>query len=113
MKRALALLSFAVCAGPLAAAEPTAKADSAKGQSIASKICAACHGADGNSPTPANPKLAGQVPEYLQKQLANFKPAAGKRAERETPIMGGMVQGPPAEDIRDVAGNYAAQRTTP
>src|ERR1043165_3976206 len=30
MKRALALLSFAVCAGPLAAVEPAAKADSAK-----------------------------------------------------------------------------------
>src|SRR5437879_7526585 len=75
MKRAWALLSFAVCAGPLAATEPAAKADSAKGQSIASKICAACHGGDGNSPTPANPKLASQVPEYLQKQLALFPPA--------------------------------------
>ena len=113
MKRALALLSFAVCAGPLAAAEPTAKADSAKGQNIAGKICAACHGADGNSPTPANPKLAGQVPEYLQKQLANFKPAAGKRAERENPIMGGMVAGLSVEDMRDVAAYYAAQRTNP
>ena len=93
MKRALALLSFAICAGPLAAAEPAAKADSDKGQNIANKVCAACHGADGNSPTPANPKLASQVPEYLQKQLANFKPAAGKRAERENPIMGGMAPG--------------------
>ena len=113
MKRALVLLSFAVCTAPLAAAEPAAKADSAKGQSIAGKICAACHGADGNSPTPANPKLAGQVPEYLQKQLANFKPAAGKRAERENPIMGGMVAGLSVEDMRDVAAYYAAQRTKP
>ena len=113
MKRALALLSFAVCAGPLAAAEPAAKADSAKGQSIAGKICAACHGADGNSPTPANPKLASQVPEYLQKQLANFKPAGGKRAERENPIMGGMVAGLSTADMRDVAAYYAAQRATP
>src|SRR5258707_6621625 len=113
MKRALALLSFAVCAGPLAAAEPAAKADSAKGQSIAGKICAACHGADGNSPTPANPKLASQVPEYLQKQLANFKPTAGKRAERENPIMGGMVAGLSVEDMRDVAAYYSAQRVKP
>jgi len=115
MKRALALalLSFAVRAGPLAAAEPASKADSAKGQSIAGKICAACHGADGNSPTPANPKLAGQVPEYLQKQLANFKPAAGKRAERENPIMGGMVAGLSPEDMRDVAAYYAAQPAKP
>ncbi len=113
MKRALALLSFAVCTGPLAAAEPAAKADSAKGQSIANKICAACHGADGNSPTPANPKLASQVPEYLRKQLANFKPAAGKRAERENPIMGGMVAGLSVEDMRDVAAYYSAQQVKP
>src|SRR3979411_2380438 len=110
MKRAWALLSFAVWAGPLAAAEPAAGADSAKGQSTANKICAACHGADGNSPTSANPKLASQIPEYLQKQLANFKPAAGKRAERENPIMGGMVAGLSAEDMREVAGDYAAQQ---
>ena len=113
MKRAWALLSFAVCAGPLAVAEPAAKADSAKGQNIANKICTACHGADGNSPTPANPKLASQVPEYLQKQLANFKPAAGKRAERENPIMGGMVAGLSVEDMRDVAAYYAAQQVKP
>jgi len=114
MKRALlALLSFAVCAGPLAAAEPAAQADSTKGQNIANKTCAACHGADGNSPTPANPKLASQVPEYLQKQLANFKPAAGKRAERENPIMGGMAAALSVEDMRDVAAYYAAQRAKP
>jgi len=113
MKRALALLGLVVCASPLAAAEPAAKADSAKGQSIANKVCAACHGADGNSPTSANPKLASQVPEYLQKQLANFKPAAGKRAERENPIMGGMVAGLSAEDMRDVAAYYSAQRAKP
>src|SRR5258706_10360173 len=113
MKRALALLSFAVCAGPLAAAEPAAKADSAKGQSIAGKICAACHGADGNSPTSANPKLASQIPEYLQKQLANFKPAGRKTAQRENPILGGMVAGLAAEDMHDVAAYYATRQAKP
>src|SRR2546426_7959759 len=113
MKRAWAFLTSAVGAGPLAAADPAAKADPAKGQSTASKICAACHGGDGNSPTPANPKLASQIPEYLQKQLANFKPATGKRAERENPIMGGMVAGLSVEDMRDVAAYYAAQQVKP
>jgi cytochrome c553 len=113
MKRAWALLSFAVCTGPIAAAEPAAGADAARGQSIANKVCAACHGADGNSPTSANPKLASQIPEYLQKQLANFKPAAGKRAERENPIMGGMVAGLSAEDMRDVAAYYATRQAKP
>lgn len=116
MKRALALLGFWICAGfshfSAGAAEP-AKADPAKGQSIANKICAACHGADGNSPTPANPKLAGQIPEYLQKQLANFKPVSGKKAERENPIMGGMVSALSVEDMRDVAAYYAAQQAKP
>src|SRR5260221_7459816 len=113
MNRVWALLSFGVCPGPLAAAEPAAGADSARGQSIAKKICAACHGADGNSPTSANPRLASQIPEYLQKQLANFKPAAGKRAERENPIMGGMVAGLSAEDMRDVASYYATRQAKP
>jgi len=113
MKRAWALLSFAVCAGPIAAAEPAAGADAARGQSIANKVCAACHGADGNSPTSVNPKLASQIPEDLQKQLANFKPAAGKRAERENPIMGGMVAGLSAEDMHDVAAYYATRQAKP
>jgi len=116
MKRALALLSFGICAGsayfPIGAAEP-AKADPAKGEDIASKTCAACHGADGNSPTPANPKLAGQIPEYLHKQLVNFKPAAGKKAERENPIMAGMAANLSAEDMRNVAAYYATQPAKP
>src|SRR5258707_12974154 len=70
-------------------------------------------GADGYSPPTANQKLASQVHEYLQKQLANFKPAAGKRAERENPIMGGMVAGLSVEDMRDVAAYYSAQRAKP
>ena len=113
MMRAWALVGFAVCASPLAAAEPPVKADSAKGQSIANKVCAACHGPDGNSPTPANPKLAGQIPEYIQKQLGNFKLVPGKKAERENPIMGGMAAGLSAEDMRDVAAYYAAQPVKP
>ena len=116
MKRALALLSFGICAGSahfsIGAAEST-KADSTKGQSIANKTCAACHGADGNSPTPANPKLAGQIPEYLHKQLVNFKPVAGKKADRESPIMAGMVANLSAEDMRNVAAYYAAQPASP
>lgn len=109
MRGAWALLGFVMCTAPLAGAEQQAKPDSAKGQSIANKVCAACHGADGNSPTPANPKLAGQIPEYIQKQLGNFKSVPGKKAERENPIMGGMAAGLSAEDMRDVAAYFAAQ----
>jgi cytochrome c553 len=113
MKRALAML--VLCAGhahvALAAAEPAAtKADPAKGQSIANQVCAACHGADGNSAIANNPKLAGQVAEYLQKQLANFKAAGGKKAERENPVMAGMVAILSAEDMRNVAAYYAGRQ---
>ena len=54
------------------------KPDLAQGEAKFTSVCAACHGADGNSGTPANPKLAQQHPEYLVKQLQEFK--AGKRA---------------------------------
>ena len=113
MRGAWSLLGIVLCAAPLSGAEPQAKADSAKGQSIANKVCAACHGADGNSPTPANPKLAAQIPEYIQKQLGNFKSMPGKKAERENPIMGGMAAGLSAEDMRDVAAYFAAQAPKP
>lgn len=46
-----------------------AKPDAAKAQAIVTQVCAACHGADGNGTSPANPKLAGQHPEYLYKRL--------------------------------------------
>jgi cytochrome c553 len=113
MRRAWVALGLLICAGPLVGAEPEASADSAKGQSIVNKVCAACHGADGNSPTPVNPKLAGQIPEYIQKQLGNFKSAAGKKPERENPIMGGMAGGLSDQDVRDVAAYFAAQRAKP
>jgi cytochrome c553 len=113
MRRVWALVGFLVCAAPLAGAEPAAKPDPAKGQSIANKVCAACHGADGNSPTPANPKLAGQIPEYLFKQLGNFKSVDGKKPERENPVMGGMAAGLSAADVRDVAAYFSVQAPKP
>jgi cytochrome c553 len=113
MRRALALLGLVACTGSTLAAEPPAKADAAKGQKIATQVCAACHGTDGNSIVFANPKLAGQVPEYLEKQLANFKAPAGKEAERKNPIMNGMVANLSADDMRNVAAYYAAQQAKP
>jgi cytochrome c553 len=97
----------------MAAAQGAAKPDPAKGQQIANQICVACHASDGNSPLPANPKLAGQFPEYLHKQLANFKPAAGKKAERDNAVMAGMVANLSDADMRDVAAFYASQKLKP
>ena len=103
MNRALAIFALALCAAAATAA------DLGKGQTIAAQVCAACHGADGNSPTPVNPKLAGQIPEYLQKQMRNFKPEDGKKATRENPVMMGMVAGLSAEDMRNVAAYYGSR----
>ena len=78
-----------------------------------SQVCAACHGPDGNSTAPANPKLAGQAPEYLAKQLRDFKAAAGKKPRRESPVMNGMAAGLSDDDVQAVASYYAAQALKP
>jgi cytochrome c553 len=96
-----------------AAAQGAAKPDVAKGEQVAKQICAACHAADGNSAIAANPKLAGQFPEYLHKQLVNFKPRGGKKAERDNAVMAGMVASLSDGDMRDVAAYYASQKLRP
>jgi cytochrome c553 len=79
-------------------------ADSAAGQAKAKEICQACHGLDGNSPTPDYPKLAGQYPDYLAKALRDYKSGA-----RKNPIMAGMAGALTATDIDNVAAYYASQ----
>ena len=69
-------------------------------------VCAACHGADGNSVIALNPKLAGQHPEYLLKQLTNFK--AGTRAN---PIMGPLAANLTPDEMKNLAAYFAAQNT--
>jgi cytochrome c553 len=116
MRGTVTLLAIVACAatGSIGArAQESASGDVAKGQAIAAKTCAACHGPDGNSPTPAYPKLAGQIPEYLQKQLGNFKAPSGKKAERENPIMAGMAAPLSAEDMQNVAAFYASRTPQP
>lgn len=104
----------AVTAGAALAADPLPKVDLAKGQKIASEVCAACHGADGNSIGPANPKLAGQIPEYLAKQLANFRPGKdNKPAERPNNIMAGFAATLSPDDMRNIAAFYAGQKLIP
>ena len=96
-----------------AAAQGIAKPDVTKGEQVAKQVCAACHAADGNSSIAANPKLAGQIPEYLHKQLANFKPQGGKKAERDNAVMAGMVATLSDSDMRNVAAYYASQKLRP
>jgi len=105
---AAASASFAAdepAAAPAATAvAAVAKPDPAKGDTIFnatppnSQSCASCHNADGNSAIPANPKLAQQHPEYILKQLQDFK--SGKR---KSAIMKPMASALSDEDMRNIA----------
>lgn len=107
---ALAFAATAQAAEKPASAETaTPKIDAAKGRQIAAQVCAACHNPDGNSAVAANPKLAGQHADYLYKQLKNFKADGAKPAERNNPIMGGMVAALTEQDMKNVAAFYASQ----
>src|SRR5258706_14933404 len=114
MLRALALAAgMLVLSSDPALAQNDAKPDLAKAQSIATQVCAACHAGDGNSTAPANPKIAGQFPEYLHKQLADFKAQSGKKPARENPIMNGMVANLSDADMNGLAAYYAGQKLKP
>jgi cytochrome c553 len=106
-----AALTSTLMAGTVFANAPVAKAekpDLAKGEAIVAGVCAACHAADGNSTTPANPKLAQQHPEYILKQLQEFK--SGKRANA---IMMGFASQLSDEDMRNVAYYVASKNAKP
>ena len=108
-----AVTLLACTLAPPAAAQAPVEPDLARGQQIATQVCAACHAADGNSVQPANPVLAGQHAEYMRKQLQNFKAQNGKPAERPSPIMAGMVANLSPDDMTHVAAYFASQKAKP
>src|SRR6185436_11340252 len=87
--------------------------DVAKAQTTSKQVFAACHAADGNGTAPSNPKIAVQFPEYLHKQLADFKGQGGKKPVRESPIMTGMVANLSDADMKGLAAYYAGQKFKP
>ena len=105
------LAAFSAFSATPVAAE---KIDVAKGQQIVTQVCASCHAADGNSGIPANPKLAAQHPDYLAKQLHNFKVKTGaKEAERGNAVMAAFAAGLSDSDIRNVSAYLGAQVLKP
>jgi len=76
-----------------------------KGKSV---VCAACHGADGNSPSDMFPKIAGQHESYTAKQLADFKSGARKNA-----TMAPMVAALSDQDMADLAAYFSSQKGSP
>ena len=107
----ISLVLLVLSAGPAMAAEatkPTFKADASKGQQL-SAACGACHTSDGSRGAPANPILQGQHPEYLVKQLVEFK--SGKR---KNAIMSGMAAAIANEDdMKHIAAFYASKQAKP
>ena len=108
MKRALLLtaLAAAVALGaPAQAQDAAGKPDLAKAQQIVNQVCSACHGADGNSPSPANPNLAGQQADYIALQLVHFKTGI-----RNNPVMAGMAATLTPDDMRSLGAYFAQQK---
>lgn len=115
-RRARRLRAAALCLSGLAAAAAWAQqppGDPAKGQQIASQVCAACHNADGNSTVATNPRLAGLSADYLVKQLTDLAKPAGDKGGRENPVMSGFAMSLSEDDRRNVAAWFAAQMPQP
>ena len=107
--RLLCLLAVALTGAVAQGAETAAAAvEPAKGATISANVCVACHTNDGSRGIAANPILQGQHPEYLVKQLTEFK--AGLR---ENAIMRGMAATLSDADMKNVAAFYASKQAKP
>lgn len=95
---ALATLSISASTAVLA------EGDAAAAKEKATTVCAACHGADGNSAAPNFPKLAGQHPSYIKKQLHDFK-----SDRRVDPVMSAQAKPLTDQEIEDLAAYYSEQ----
>jgi cytochrome c553 len=97
---------LAACAAfAVSAQESGGKPDLAKAKQTVDTVCAACHGADGNSASAINPSLAGQLPQYITLQLMHFKSGI-----RSSPVMQGLAATLSAEDMRALGAYFASQK---
>jgi cytochrome c553 len=103
LRRAASLLCAALAAAWGAAPAQDIEAGRAKAQ-----VCAACHGADGNSIAPNFPSLAGQTWRYLYIQLKDYN--EGRRTD---PVMSPMAKPLSRQDMIDIANYFAAQPLKP
>lgn len=99
----MALALFPVL--PVAAAEAVAKPDVAHAKQIVDTVCAACHGADGNSAASANPNLAGQGATYITRQLQQFKSGV-----RVNPVMAAMAASLTPDDMVALGIYFSQQK---
>lgn len=98
------LLAALAGASLVLSAAAGAAGDAAAGKAK-SAVCMACHGADGNSPQPLWPNLAGQHAPYLVKQLKAFK-----SGERKDPMMSPMAMPLSEQDMENLAAYFSTQK---
>jgi len=98
--KALLGLIVLVAMMPIAA---SAAGDPVRGKQLAVQ-CFACHGVDGNSPSPVNPRIGGQHEEYLLLALKAY--TDGKRPNS---LMSGAVLDKSEQDLMDMAAYFASQ----
>jgi cytochrome c553 len=96
------LVSLLLTLGLTGLAQAAGDAEAGQGKVA---VCGACHGADGNSPAPNFPKLAGQGERYLLKQLQDIKSGARPIIE-----MTGMLDNLSDQDLADISAFYASQK---
>ncbi|MDE0414705.1 MAG: cytochrome c, partial [Gammaproteobacteria bacterium] len=80
-----------------------AKGDIERGKRLA-RECFACHGQDGYSPSPINPKIGGQHERYLFLSLKEYRDGG-----RTHSLMRGSVLNKTDQDLEDIAAYYAGQ----
>lgn len=99
------LLSSAAALAASLLLTPAHAAGSAEAGQARSVVCAACHGADGNSFNPEWPSLAGQNENYLIKSLQSFKDGS-----RQNVLMNAQAAGLSEQDMLDLAAWFSAQK---
>jgi cytochrome c553 len=93
----ITIISMFYTSGAIAQGNPEAGAQKVQ-------ACGFCHGPDGNSMNPIWPKLAGQHPQYIAKQLQDFK-----SGNRSNPQMSPMTAALSEQDMMDIAEFYASK----
>lgn len=99
-----AVFLLALSAPSFASEENTHDEAPARSGAEVAKTCVACHGEDGNSPTPAFPRIAGQHADYMVHSLKSYK-----NGDRKNAIMAGIVAALTEEEMKNVAAFYAGQ----
>ncbi|KAF0162178.1 MAG: cytochrome c553 [Rhodocyclaceae bacterium] len=100
----LSLMSVGLMLAVQAAAAPAVPNSPRVAEIVASR-CALCHGPEGESASAVYPRLAAQHPDYIAKQLKDFRDG-----RRKSETMAEMAKGLQDEDIAGLAVFFAGRK---